>query len=259
MDQQRFELWLPEYLSGELDPTQQAEMQAWLAQNAGARQRLAAFREIREQLGGERPQPPAGFLENYHRALAENLAREVARHPRTRKFRLGRPRWVPAGFLAAVLMLLMAGWYSGYRVGVGSGGGEAAFQAQILAFPILKNDTRQIGAFLSESELLLLSLMHVPGDPILSGEEWQTFRQMAVSLLGKSPELRRVAVEAGDYQLLQLLTRLEVLFYQIANSAEGERNASLALIRDMIGDLNMLFDLRNLQRVFKPSPDQMPA
>ena len=101
--------------------------------------------------------------------------------------------------------------------------------------------------------------MHVPGDPTLSGEEWQTFRQMAVSLLGKSPELRRVAVEAGDYQLLQLLTRLEVLFYQIANSAEGERNASRALIRDMIGDLNMLFDLRNLQRVFKPSPDQMPA
>mgnify|MGYP005844160837 CR=1 FL=1 len=107
-------------------------------------------------------------------------------------------------------------------------------------------DVRFLNAFLSRSEVLLLTIVNAPVDS-MRADDAVLNRELARALLLQAQQAQRMAVMIDDDMLPALMTHLELVLLEVSNRNDEEYNAALADLRTMIREARLVQAARQVQ------------
>jgi hypothetical protein len=114
--------------------------------------------------------------------------------------------------------------------------------------PVSSDDLKLVYAYLQMSEILLLQIQNDP--------EFYLNRELAQKLLIKTFRVSDITVKLGNLRMIQFLNRMEILLLEASNIDEEELNESIALIRKVVEDSNLLSEVENLKSYFALKKEQ---
>jgi len=114
--------------------------------------------------------------------------------------------------------------------------------------PVTKNDLKLVYAYLQMSEMILLAIQN--------DTEYYLNRELAQKLLIKTFSVSDIAVKLGNLRMIQFLNRMEILLLEASNLNEEELDESIALIRKVVEDSNLLREVEILKSYFAVKREQ---
>jgi hypothetical protein len=114
--------------------------------------------------------------------------------------------------------------------------------------PASVEDLKLVYAYLQMSEFLLLAIQNDP--------EFYLNRELAQKLLIKTFRVSDITVKLGNLRMIQFLNRMEILLLEASNINEEELEESIALIRKVVEDSNLLREVETLKSYFAVKKEQ---
>jgi len=175
-EEQRLRLLLPFYLNNTVAPAQRAEIDAWLATDAAARQELQFLRALTAAV--RQPGSARAPLRGYE-ILAARLS--AGRPALSWWRRLGTARWAPVTAMAALLLSVQLGWNYWRLPEPADGVVYRGVVARVARAADLKLVVRRDARFADLAELLARNGCHVVWGPSVSGELWVVLDEPATA------------------------------------------------------------------------------
>ena len=114
--------------------------------------------------------------------------------------------------------------------------------------PVSAEDRKFVYVYMQMSEILLLAIQNDP--------EFYLNRELAQKLLIKTFRVSDIAVKLGNLRMIQFLNRMEILLLEASNINEEELDESIALIRKVVEDSNLLREVEILKSFFTVQEEQ---
>lgn len=244
------------HLDGDLTSDERAALQRHLAAHPEDARILDALRAGETALRNRsRPQPPADLLDRYHADLATRFPADLPRpEPTFRQWWMTRPSTVRAlSAAAAVVTLLIVGrWFLAPPPATV----PIPQTAQMGLYPVESRDVQMIREHWIDTEMILLDILN---RDTLDARGLETLRRQSARLLDRGQRVQATAVRTNDALMVMVLSRLEMLLYDVVNMDAGDGPERLADLQMLIEQANLLSDVRYLQTVFQTSESDPPA
>jgi hypothetical protein len=130
-------------------------------------------------------------------------------------------------------------------------------EPELFARPISNVDIDYMSYYFSASEMVLLEMMNSDSereDIILS-------KDVAQKLLMKTFLVHQIALRMNEPRILQFLSQMELILYEMSNIGPEEYAQTIEYIRMVIEEARLLEQVQDLQKILKNSgsPGKMPG
>ncbi len=256
MEKCKFEKYLVDYLNEDLPLSIQSEIEHHLK---GCE---FCFRQLKEMktihfilIDRKRPEPAIDLYHQYQQELNEvfelNMRfKKISSFFNT--FRILPNNIPPLGIrLAGAVAILVIGVLIGEMIFKPSQKSEQVIIEPTIATILgTQSELKLINSYFSDSEALLLEILNSNLEEELEDKSFFLSKELAQKLLMQTFLIREIALKLDNPQILNFLTNLEFLLYNIANSNEDEIMFEINEIQEMIKDAKLLKKARLFQELF---------
>ncbi len=256
MENCKFEKKLVDYLNGDLPESSHAEMEQHLRACQICSDQLQEMKTIHSMLlERRRPEPTLDLANQYDQELNELFEPKLRFKKIKERFDTIRDLFnnlSPLGIrLAGVVAILAVGIFIGKMIVK-----PAQKSEQIMIEPMIVNllenqsELKIMNSYFSDSEVLLLEILNSNLREELNDQSFFLSKEIAQKLLMQTFLIHEVALKLNNKPILNFLSNLEFLLYDIANSNENEIVLKILEIQGMINELNLLEKTRLFQELF---------
>jgi len=247
-----FEKYLIEYINGDLTKSKYSELTEHLTHCSICSDQLDNFEPFHVMLlKRQRPNPPERIQKRYQNYLAVNFKSGARIRVISDYFwnlifgsesRLIR--------LAQVVALIFIGVILGRIFFYPSANSKHKMESTNFERNLSEGDLKLITTFLLESEMLLLEITNGEPNELSQNFEFSLDRELAKKLLMKTFLIHEKALQIQSQQVLNFLSQLELILYEIANSDE-EEGIDLLEIKQFIHQQKLLEVTRRIKSSFE--------
>ncbi len=255
-----FEKYFDEYILGQLPAAKDLEFQAHLSKCPACTEKLDEFYQIHHLLKMRvRPQPSQQVKSDYYHQLKISLLINAP----VQKFSSLVERVVftasPWMRVAQVVVILVIGILIGtvFLTGEAETRSIPVLEQELFSQPVSKVDMEFMNYYLSASEIILLELMNSGNDAV----GLKLTKEVSQKLLMKTFLVHEIALRISEPETLRFLSLMEMILYDLANTAPNEIEESMRNIRSLIREKKLLQAVQLLQKRFKNSgsPPNLPG
>ena len=252
----KFEKYLVDYLNNELPAAAHLETEQHLRDCQICSNQIHEIETIHFMLlERKRPEPSGDLVDQFDQELNE-IFESKSRFENTR--RLFGNFWnflnniPPSGIrLAGAVAILIIGIFIGKMVFKPTQKSEIVIIEPTMV-NLIKNQSelKLINSYFSDSEVLLLEIMNSNLAEQLADKNFFLSKEIAQKLLIRTFLIHEIALKLDNKPILNFLSNLEFLLYDIANSNDDEIVQKINEIQEMIKDTNLLEKARLFQELF---------
>lgn len=253
----KFVKYLPDLLFGELSDEQRANVEQHLETCKSCRETLAGFESVHGVLSqSARPEPDRELLKSYRADLLKLFGPEQRQYEWVQQLgdwweRIFRPR--PLFYrLAGAAVLILVGVFVG-RIYYSNPESEMTPPQPTTAVAANVIDRDFLNNYLTESEILLLGIENNRLDE-LHPEDVQINRQIARKLLIQTSHIQQVSNGFKDEEILDYLTRLELLLLELSNAEEDDIIDAFSEVRRIVVESDLLQSVKTIQQKVNVEP-----
>lgn len=237
-----FEQLFEGYIRSDLSPAEELALLEHLKACKNCPKQLDKFYEVHVALSDyHRPAPPEEVLNSYHKQVDLSFGREtLAEKIKLTFIRITgkRSRVFRTVQLALLIIIGLAGGWMIF----------APSEPQIVyqnndpyqySQPISKVDLDYVHRYLQVAEMILLQIQN--------DLEFYLNRDQAQKLLIKTFRVSETATQLKDLRMIIFLNRMELILLEASNLNEEDIDESMALIRKVIEDSNLLGEVKDLR------------
>jgi len=265
MNHCEFEKYFIEYISGNLNDSEKLDFHEHLNTCTTCPRNLEKFYSLHQKLENrKRPEPDSNLLKNYHRSLSELFTDESQNYTLKNKisdfFNSLIPTQSPkirfAEIVGLILCGIILGWFifspNNYPDNIESNSYE------YFSKPINSTEIEYINYYFQAAELLFMELKNVNHTENNNIENIAFNKNIAQKLLIKTFIIHEIALRQNNPQILRLLSKIEILLYEISNLDDNTYQESFESFSLIIDETNLLNDIRKFQKqlIKYKNPDQ---
>jgi hypothetical protein len=238
------------YFRSDLSPAEELALLEHLKNCKSCPEQLDNFYEVHLALSDyDRPTAPRDVLNSFYQKVDLSFGREtLADRIKLAFVRLTGKRsrfFRTIQFVLLIIIGLVIGWIV-----------FAPTEPQIVyqsndpyqySQPISKVDLEDIHKYLQIAEMILLQIQNDP--------DFYLDRELAQKLLVKTFRANETATQLNHLRLIIFLNRMELILLEASNLNEEDKDASMALIRKVIEDSNLLREVKELRSRIKISKE----
>jgi len=256
MEKCRFEKYLVEYLNEDLPASLQSEIKQHLKNCEACSFQLQEIATIHSMLlERKRPEPSGELVDQYDQELRDIFESKSGFENLKRLF---SNLWnflnniPPLGIrLSGAVAILIIGIFIGKMIFK-----PAQKSALVLIEPTMVNliadqsDLRLINSYFSDSEVLLLEILNSNYAEQLADKSFFLSKEIAQKLLMRTFLIHEIALKLNNKPMLNFLSNLEFLLYDLANSKDDEIILKIDEMKQLIKDSKLLEKARLYQELF---------
>lgn len=256
MEKCRFEKYLVEYLNEDLPASLQAEIKQHLNHCEICSIHLHDIETIHSMLlERKRPEPLSDLVDQYDQELNE-IFESKSRFENIR--RLFSNLWnflnniPPLGIrLSGAVAILIIGIFIGKMVFKSNQKSEIVIIEPTMVNLIEnQSDLKLMNSYFSDSEVLLLEILNSDYAEQLADKSFFLSKEIAQKLLMRTFLIHEIGLKLNNKPMLNFLSNLEFLLYDLANSNDDEIVLKIDEIQELIKDTNLLEKARLFQELF---------
>jgi hypothetical protein len=244
-----FEQYFEGYFHGELSPAEELALLKHLQQCPSCSRKIEENYALHNLLKNyQRPSPDPTIRKVYYQQVALSYERETfAQKFKLLIYRLTSSR-SPAFRLAQLVMLVLTGLIAGWILFSGpEPPAVIPYNATApINRPIAKEDVEYVYYYLLASEMILLDI-----ENNVEQAEIYLDRELAQTLLVKSVRVHEIALLMNNLQLLNFVSQMQLLLYQISNINPSEISDYIDTIMMIIKEARLLTIVKALKRTFR--------
>jgi hypothetical protein len=246
-----FEQLFEGYFRSDLSPAEELALLKHLKSCPSCPEELDKFYGIHSALSKyKRPPAPKDLLDSYYQQVYLSFGRETISHKLSlvlSRFTGKRsPLFRFMQFATLIIIGIIVGW-----IVFAPTEPQIVFQSNDpyqASQPISMVEIDYLYAYLQVSEMILYEIQN--------DTDFYLNRELAQKLLIKTYRVNEIALQLNNVRMINFLNRMELLLHEASNLNEEEINESMALIKRVIEDFNLLKEVKNLKSLMEMTKDQ---
>jgi len=253
MEKCRFEKYLVDYLNNEIPAAAHLEMKQHLKDCQICSKQIQEIETIHFMLlERKRPEPSSDLVSQYDQELNE-IFESKSRFENTK--RLFGNFWnniPPLRIrLAGAVTILIIGIFIGKSIFKPTQKSEiVVIEPTMVNLIENQSDLKLMNSYFSDSEVLLLEIMNSNYAEQLTDKSLFLSKEIAQKLLMRTFLVHEIGLRLNNKPILNFLSNLEFLLYDIANSNDDEIVLKINEIQELIKDTSLLEKARLFQELF---------